>query len=51
MMAMLGEELTRRHRETRMVELARSLDVGRQIAPHPRPQPIPRPISGGWTFP
>lgn len=43
MMAMLGEELTRRHRETRIVELARSLDVGRQIAAHPRPNPKPAP--------
>jgi ATP-dependent helicase/nuclease subunit B len=43
MMAMLGEDLTRRHRETRIIELARSLDVGRQVAPHPRPNPKPSP--------
>jgi ATP-dependent helicase/nuclease subunit B len=42
-MAMLGEELVKKHRETQVVEWARSLDVGRQVPPHPRPQPLPGP--------
>lgn len=42
-MAMLGEKLTATHRETQAVEWARSLDVGRQVAAHPRPRPMPSP--------
>jgi ATP-dependent helicase/nuclease subunit B len=40
-MAMLGEKLAKDHRETQAVEWARSLDLGRQVPPHPRPQPFP----------
>jgi len=40
-MAMLGEKLALAHRETHAVEWARSLDLGRQVAPHPRPRPSP----------
>jgi len=39
--AMLGADLAARHRETRAMELARDIDVGKQVAPHPRPQPMP----------
>jgi ATP-dependent helicase/nuclease subunit B len=39
--AMLGAELTAKHRERRAVELARFIDVGRTEPAHPRPQPNP----------
>ena len=39
--AMLGEDLAAKHRETRAIDLARTIDVGTQVDPHPRPQPMP----------
>ena len=43
--AMLGAELAQRHRETRIVDLARAIDLGHteNTMPHPRPQPCPSP--------
>lgn len=39
--AMLGDKLASDHRETRAVALARDIDLGRQVPPHPRPAPAP----------
>lgn len=39
--AMLGPELAAKHRESRAIELARAIDVGKSVPPHPRPQPMP----------
>ena len=41
--AMLGAQLAARHAETRAVVLARDLDVGWNVAPHPQPKPMPSP--------
>ena len=41
--AMLGAELAARHRESRAVDLARAIDLGRKQDAHPRPMPMPSP--------
>ena len=41
--AMLGAELADKHRETRVPEWARDIDLGKLVPPHPRPQPNPTP--------
>lgn len=39
--AMLGAELAARHGETEAVVLARDLDAGWDVSPHPQPAPMP----------
>jgi len=39
--ALLGSDLVERHEETAIVTLARKMDEGAQVDPHPRPQPRP----------
>ena len=39
--AMLGEKLLAEHLEVRAVQLAREIDAGLTLAPHPRPRPMP----------
>ncbi|MEO5705746.1 MAG: PD-(D/E)XK nuclease family protein [Alteraurantiacibacter sp.] len=39
--ALLGDDLLEKHQETATVELARALDSGPAVPPHPRPSPRP----------